>query len=279
MIVRRCLPSLICIAGMSAMVRAQSPPPSPQFDVVSIKPNTSREHAVQIGAPSPGRFRAENVWLRFLIQVAWNVKDYQVSGGPGWAASDRFDIDATTAGTATFEQMRAMLQALLENRFRLALHRESKELPVYELIVPRAPIKLPLPKEGSCVAQSPNSPPPPPGGHSPTVCGSISFSPRSLNGTAISMQQFITALANILQRPVIDKTGFTSAFNADLHWIADQTTPGLMAPDLPQPEVPAADAGPTIFTVLQEQLGLKLQPAKGPVEVLVVDRAEKPSAN
>jgi uncharacterized protein (TIGR03435 family) len=248
---------------------------------VSVKPNSAGGRAVQIGSPSPGRFHAENVWLRFLVQVAWNVKDYQVSGGPGWAASDRYDIEATTDAKANFEQMRLMLQMLLKDRFQLVLHHESKELPVYELVMARLPTKLSAPKDGSCVAQRPNLPPPPPpqGQPPPNYCGSLSFSPRSLRGTAISLQQFTTALSNILQRPVIDRTGFTGTFDVDLEWIADQTTPGLMAPDMPPPESSGDDAGPTIFTVLQEQLGLKLQPAKGPVEVLVIDRVERPSTN
>jgi hypothetical protein len=130
--------SVIGVAGLAAIVPAQSPTPRPQFDVVSVKPNTGGERGVQIGAPSPGRFHAENVWLRFLVQVAWNVKDYQVSGGPGWAASDRYDIEATTVTKASFEQMRLMLQTLLEDRFQLVLHRDSKEAPVYELVLARA---------------------------------------------------------------------------------------------------------------------------------------------
>lgn len=215
--------------------------------------------------------------------MAWNVKDYQVSGGPGWAASDRYDIEATTDAKATFEQMRLMLQMLLQDRFQLVLHRVSKELPVYELVVARAPTKLTAAlKDGSCVVQGSNlppPPPPPPGQPPPNFCGSISSSPRSLRGTAISLQQFTAALSDILQRPVIDKTGFTGAFDVDLKWIGDQTTPGFMAPGMPPPESSADDAGPTIFNVLQEQLGLKLQPAKGPVGVLVIDRVERPSAN
>jgi uncharacterized protein (TIGR03435 family) len=251
-----------------------------QFDVVSVKPNTSGDRAVRIGSPSPGRFHAENVWLRFLVQTAWNVKDFQVSGGPAWAASDRFNIDATTDAKVPFDQMRLMLQKLLEDRFQLTLHRESKEFPVYELVVAKGGSNLPLSKEGSCVPRDAAPQPPAPGQPPPNYCGIASWSPRSLSGNGISTQQLTATLANIFERPVIDKTGLTAAFDANLEWTADRTTPGLMAPDLPLPAEPsAADSGPTIFTVLQEQLGLKLQAAKGPVEVLLIDRAEKPSAN
>jgi uncharacterized protein (TIGR03435 family) len=262
---------------------SQTPPPSrPQFEAASVKPNTGSGRGVSIGSPSPGRFRAENVWLRFLIQTAWNVKDFQVSGGPSWAASERYDIDATTDGKVPFAQMRLMLQTLLEERFQLVLHQESKDLPVYELAIAKSGMKLQAPKEGGCVTRAPDAPPQPPvpGQPPPNYCGATSWSPRSLDGSAISMQTLTTLLANILQHPVIDKTGFAGTFDVHLAWTADQSTPGLMAPDLPQPALPSGDApGPTIFTVIAEQLGLKLLPGKAPTEVLVIDRAEKPTGN
>src|SRR5580704_11051840 len=151
----------ILLAGVAAF--GQTPPLArPQFEVASVKPNTGAGRGVQIGSPSPGRFRAENVWLRFLVQTAWNVKDFQVSGGPGWAASDRYDIDATTDGKTPFEQMRLMLQTLLQERFHLVLHSELKDLPVYELAAAKGGIKVQPPKEGECVTRTPNTPPQPP---------------------------------------------------------------------------------------------------------------------
>jgi uncharacterized protein (TIGR03435 family) len=275
--------NLIIFAATSAAF-GQQPMTRPKFEVASVKLNAGNGRGVQIGAPSPGRFHAENVWLRFLIQNAWSVKDFQVTGGPAWAASDRFDIDATTDGKAPYDRMRLMLQSLLEERFQLVLHRESRELPVYELSISpkKGGIKVAVSKEGSCVARNPDAPPqaPVPGEPPPKYCGGASWSPRSLNGSAISMQQLTTLLANILQRPVIDKTGFTGSFDVNLDWTPDQTTPGLVAPDVPRPPVPSADdPGPTIFAVIEEQLGLKLQAAKAPVEILVIDRAEKPTAN
>jgi uncharacterized protein (TIGR03435 family) len=274
----------ILLTSSAAICKAQSPAPRPQFDVVSVKPNTGTGRGVQIGSPSPGRFRAENVWLRFLIQNAWNVKDYQIVGGPAWAASDRFNIDATADSKTTREQMRSMIQTMLEDRFQLALHHESKELPVYDLVAaPKGGIRIQVSKEGSCVPRAPDSQPPAPpaAGQSPPVfCGSTQWSPQNVSGNSISMQQFTTLLANILQHPVIDKTGFTGTFDVHLNWTPDQRTPGMMAPDVPPPVLPSADdQGPTLFTVLEEQLGLKLQPGKGPVDILVIDHAEKPSAN
>ena len=271
----------ILVAAGTAMSEAQSPVSPPQrFDVASVKPNSGVERGVQIDFPSPGRFYAQNVWLRFLIQNAWNVKDYQVVSGPGWAASERYNIDAKTNPSTSREQIRLMIQALLQDRFQLVLHRESRSLPVYHLgMASKDGSKLLPSKKGSCIERN-SEPAPAPGSPIPNYCGISQWSPRSLIGTAITMQQFISTLENILQRPVIDETGFTATFDVNLSWIPDQVTPGLLAPGVsPSPLPSPNDAGPTIFTALAEHLGLRLQAAKGPVDVLVIDHAERPSAN
>jgi uncharacterized protein (TIGR03435 family) len=257
------------------------PVPRAEFDVASIRPNTSGARPVRIGAPSPGRFNAENVWLRFLIQLAWNVKDFQVLGGPGWVTSDRYDINATTDGNATFEQMKPMIQALLNDRFHLALHSETREQPVYELVAAKDGIKLQTSKEGSCVTRSSVFGLPAPGQMPPNFCGNMMTSPRSISGDGISVEQIATALSNALQRTVVDKTGLTGTFDVHVEWTPDQSTPGLMAPGLaPVANEPSADAiSGSIFTVIREQLGLRFQSAKGPVKVLVIDHVERPSEN
>lgn len=265
-----------------AIGQAQSPP-DPQFEVASIKLNTSGARAVGIGASSARVFRTENVWLRFLIEMAWNVKDYQLSGGPDWATSNRYDIDARTETNASFEQMRPMLQALLKDRFQLALHHESKDLPVYALVAAKGGIKLKVSAKENCMTRDPNAPPsaPTPGQTYLSSCGGPAASPRSLNGTAISMEQLTTALSNTMQRTVIDQTGFIGPFDVHLEWTEDQSTPGFYAPGLaPPPSALSANgSGPTVFTVPQEQLGLKLESTKGPVMIQVVDHAVRPSAN
>ena len=174
-----------------------------------------------------------------------------------------------------------MLQALLEDRFQLMLHRESKDLPVYELMAAKSGIKLQASKEGSCVTRGPNQPPPAPGQNGPRFCGAMMMSPRSVDGTAISMSDLTTVLSQTLQRTVIDKTGLTGTFDIHAEWTADQSTPGFMAPGLAPPgPAPSADSvGRSMFTVLQEDLGLKLESAKAPVEILVIDRLERPSEN
>jgi uncharacterized protein (TIGR03435 family) len=270
----------VLVAASAAMSQSQTPVPRPQFEVASVKPHTGVERAVMLGFPSPGRFQAQNVWLRFLIQNAWNVKDYQVVSGPGWAPSDRYDIDAKTDPSTSREQMRLMVQALLQDRFQLVLHHESRSLPVYHLAASKDGSKLSPSKEGSCIERD-SVPAAKPGLPTSNFCGGVQWSQQSLSGTAITMQQFTTMLENILQRPVIDETGFTAKFDVHLTWIPDQVTPGLLAPGVSPPPLPSPNdsGGPTIFNVLAEHLGLKLRAEKGPVDILVIDRAEKPSAN
>jgi uncharacterized protein (TIGR03435 family) len=269
----------ILVAAGTAFSQSQSSAPPPQFDVVSVKPNSGVERAVQINFPSPGWFHAQNVWLRFLIQNAWNVKGYQIVSGPSWAASDRYNIDAKTDPKTSREQTRLMIQALLEDRFQLVLHHESRSLPVYHLVAAsKNGIKLQPSKKGSCIERN-SDPVPTPASPTPNYCGGSQWSPQSLIGNAITIQQFTTILENILQRPVIDETGFTATFDVRLSWIPDQVTPGLVAPGVLPPPLPSPNgAGPTIFTALGD-LGLRLQAAKGPVDILVIDHAERPSGN
>src|SRR5215472_16303958 len=163
----------ILVAAGTAMSQAQSPVSlPPRFDVASVKPNSGVERSVQIDFPSPGRFYAQNVWLRFLIQTAWNVKNYQVVSGPGWAASDRYDVDAKADPSTSREQIRLMIQALLQDRFQLALHHESRSLPIYHLVTAsKDGSKLQPSKSGSCIERN-SEPAPAPGSRSPTYCGS-----------------------------------------------------------------------------------------------------------
>lgn len=283
---RKVIPTAL-VLSMVAFTQTE-PAPRPSFEVASIKPNTGVDRRVSLGAPSPGTFEAENVWLRFLVQMAWDVKDFQVSGGPAWAASDRFDINAKTSSNANFEKMRPMLQTLLEDRFRLVIHTEAKELPVYALTAAKGGIKASL--SGACIVREPGMPPlaVKQGEKPPTICGSMMTSPRSINATAITMEQLAAALSNTMQRTVVDNTGFAGKSDVHLEWTADQSTPGFWAPGLgphepatPDPEA-SGNSGllrPTIFTALQEQLGLRLEATKAPVKIIIIDHAEKPSAN
>jgi uncharacterized protein (TIGR03435 family) len=258
-------PWLIAAATVAAALsQAQS------FEVASIKPHPSSDDLVHIQPLPGGRLIVENFSLRFLMRFAYGVEDYQISGGPDWVGSDRYDIQAKAEGSASGKQMTGpMLRALLEDRFKLKLHREPRQLPVYNLIVAKGGAKLPRAQEGGCVPHSMDSPPVP-AGPLPKFCGFLGVEVDGLNRKlkmdGSSMTELAQSLSRAeLRRTVVDKTGLTGAFDVQLKWVLD-------APD-------AGDPGLSIYTAIQEQLGLKLESAKGPVDVLVIDHVEKPSAN
>jgi uncharacterized protein (TIGR03435 family) len=178
-----------------------------------------------------------------------------------------------------------MLQSLLTDRFKLMVHRETRDLPVYVLQPGKNGLKLPAPTEGGCVTPDPppGPPTPPAPGQPPRQrCGtaviSIGTQGTRILGGQISIAEFARVLSVAVARPVIDKTGFVGTFDADLAFFPDQATSGLPNPGpglLPPPDPTAV----TIFTAIQEQLGLKLESDKGPVEVIVIDSVQRPSEN
>jgi uncharacterized protein (TIGR03435 family) len=273
-----------------AVMAAAQPAQKPAFEVASIKRNTTSAPGVRQLVPQPsGRLVGVNTPVRMLIYNAYQLRPYQVVGGPGWIDSDGYDIDvrATTAQkNVTPQQTFAMIQSLLEDRFMLQFHRETRELPVYSLQVSKTGPKLQSPKEGSCINSDPNTPgapiPTPAPGQPPLPrCGAAGFSitPQGarLFGGKISVRELVYFLSIAVARPVIDKTGLSDTFDVNLSFLPDQATAGL-----PLPPGVAAAPDPnavTIFTALQEQLGLRLDPDKGPVEVLVIDSLQRPSEN
>ncbi len=265
----------------------QTPAPRPEFEVASIKPNTSGNGMIMIRPPVGGRFTATNARLKTLVVIAYKVQDYDISGGPSWANTDGYDVTAkATDSSAGMDQIRPMLQTLLEDRFRLKVHREPKQVPVYELLPGKNGPKLPEAKEGGCVAFQPDKPPPPPapGQFPSTPCGGFFMGPNHLEGGKIGMEQLTSALSNILGRPVIDKTGFKGTFDVKLDFSPEGTRMGGRGglgrlPGAPADAGNADDAPPSIFTAIQDQFGLKLESQKAPGEILVIDHAEKASEN
>lgn len=278
----------LILPGLAALpqISAQSNPARPEFEVASIKPNTSGERRAMIRPGGGGRLNVENFSLKMLLTFAYNVRDFQISGGSGWMNTDRYDIVAKAGGNIPPNQMRPMLQTLMEDRFQLKVHRETKELPIYALVTGKNEPKLEALKNAPCITMDPTAPPKPPapGEEPPKYCGTFMIGPRSINATQITLEQLADGLSNIMGRKVVDKTGLTGAFDVHLEWRPDESTAGLAGlvgpPPLGEQGNAAADSsGASIFTVLQEQLGLKLESQKGPVEILVVDHAEKPSEN
>jgi|HubBroStandDraft_1064217.scaffolds.fasta_scaffold57886_2 bla regulator protein BlaR1 len=276
------------------VVASSAPGAAPKFDVASVKPVRGASNlppdSVELNFLMPtarnarhGQFSVSNLPLRLLIQLAYNVRDFQVLGGPSWARSDRYRVDAKAAGNATYQQMLPMLQSLLADRFKLTLHRETRELPVYELTVAKGGFKIEAAKAGSCVTFDPNSPRPPLNPNRPPqpidICGGVRRSILSvaparrdrIEAVGISMPKLIEMLSGEVGATVVDKTGFTEEFDFRLEFASEQTV-GVGPED-------ASPGDPSIFNALQEQLGLRLKPAKGPVEVLVIDHVERPSEN
>jgi uncharacterized protein (TIGR03435 family) len=228
-----------------------------------------------------GRFIATNIPLQFLIENAYRIKDFQLSGAPPWLKSERYDIEAKAEGNLTFDAMLPMLQTLLEDRLQLKFHRETKELPIYALTIAKAG-KL-HEAEGECGPRPATPPPLPEPGKLPTPpCGGFFIVPGRLSGQKVAIGQLIDALSRFTNRVVLDKTGLSGKYDINLEYTPDQgqlqPPPGPPPPGMPP--LPAIDPnGPSLFTVLQEQLGLKLESQKGPVEIMVIDHVERPSEN
>jgi uncharacterized protein (TIGR03435 family) len=307
----------IWCAGLMALIggaaSAQSGEGSPAFDVASVKPAapiTGGRIMVRMsggpGSQDPGQLTYTNVTLKNVLMNAFNVKGYQI------LESERYDIIAKIPKGATKEQFQLMLQSLLAERFKLKLHRESKDLPIYALVVGKSGVKMKeSPKEDATADGAAPAPPPssnagfgqvkigkdgmpqlPPGGRGGMM--------MMMNGSRMKMQasrqqagQIAEMLGNQLGRPVVDQTGLTANYDYTLDYAPDESTrmPG-MAGMAPPPadgggggvggasSGPSDASGPSLMTALQEQLGLKLESKKGPIELLVIDTLDKvPSEN
>ncbi len=266
--VRRII-ALLFLAAAATLSQATT---RPEFEVASIRPNPGNG-GTSMGA-GEGSASEHNVTLKSLMVVAYRIQDFQISGGPGWTDSDRFDVEAKAADrNATPDQVRLMLQSLLEDRFKLKLHRETRESSIYALVLDKGGLKMKL--SADQISEEVNGPSPP--GAGPNR-GAIRFGKGSLIGNAVTMALFTKMLSGSLDRTIVDKTGLAGRFDLRLQWTPDVgETPFSPGGDL----LPAAadSSGVSIFAAIQEQLGLKLESQKGPVEMFVIDSVEKPSAN
>ncbi|HWF11487.1 MAG TPA: TIGR03435 family protein, partial [Bryobacteraceae bacterium] len=265
------LTALILSGVAPSCLRAQQ-----TFEVASLKLNNSGTTSMKFPVPFGGRFNGTNLTLRTLISFAWGVQGFQILNAPSWLNSDRYDIMAKAAETnLTLDQYHQMVQALLVDRFRLAVHRETKEVPIYTIAPAKNGGKLEESRPGSCVESG--APSPPPGEPAPVVCGTFFTGPASLDVRRMRMSQIASTLSIVLARPVVDKTGFTGTYDFHIEFSPDGAglTPGVRPSLEAAPDNAQDDTLPSIFTVLQKQLGLKLESAKGPSEVLVIDHAER----
>jgi bla regulator protein blaR1 len=257
------------------------------YEVASIKPEKSGTMMFRV-FNTPDGFTATTTLLA-LIRVAYGIEDNQISGAPGWVNSDRYNVEAkmdqATAdtirklGEAQIEPVRQhMLQELLAERFKLAIHRETKELPIYSLVVAKGGPKLQEAKPGDTYPngiKGPDGRPMRPGSHM------MRMGRGELTAQSIVMAQMAHLLTQQTGRTVVDNTGLKGNYDFTLHWTPDQSSPMFNGPGGgPGPDSStSSESGPSIFTAVQEQLGLKLESQKGPVEILVIDHVEKPSEN
>ena len=309
------------IVSASCAAFGQGAAESPTFEVASVKlaePQPEGMMRVRMsggpGTPDPGQLTYTNVSLKNVMINAYDVNDYQING-PNWLDRERFDIVAKIPQGTTKEQFRLMLQSLLAERFKLALHHETKELPMYALVLGKGGSKLKeAVEEDATTPQTAVPPPPPPPGRDEaapvrlkmdadgmpqlpsgmgrngvimmTIYGSGGLRTRMVcKGQPVSA--LLATLSNLLGHPVVDATGLKGKYDITLDYAPDGLHgPTTMMPPPPPPHdggdgggPPMASApdlgGPSIFTALQEQLGLKLEQRKGPVDLLVIDRLEK----
>lgn len=234
-----------------------------EFDVASVKPsNPNSTSGTVINATSGGRLQVRNATVKDLIETAYDVQSFQIRGEPRWADSAKYDVDATPGtsrqGAATpkgWDSVRAEVQALLKDRFRLQIHREVATAPVYSLSIAKGGIR----PAALSVTQNRQR--------------GITASQGTMLGDAASMAQFAYKLSRLLQRPVTNNTGLEGNYDFKLEWTPDRS------PSAPDGQLLDTSAGGSIFSALQEQLGLRLEATKGPVDVIVIDQVDRPSEN
>lgn len=260
--------SLVALGAADWLRAAQAPDVAtdgPRFEVASVKPHRTADDVMfALQFHDGGRFTATGT-VRMLIRTAYGVQESQLASGPGWMDSDRFDIVAKAEGAATPEVMRLMLRQLLADRFAVRMHTESRDMPIYTLGVTRADPTL-GPRIRRATASCERTP-----------CD-IRFAPGTLTASALTMTDLATNLSMWVDRIVTNGTGLDGTFDLRLTWTPDrlpQAPTPLGTADLP---VDAVDPnGPSLFTALREQLGLRLDAEHGPAEVWVVDRVERPT--
>jgi uncharacterized protein (TIGR03435 family) len=224
------------------------------FDAASIKINRSGETARSFEIQPGGAVSATNVTVRHLMWQAYGVQDFQIVGGPDWAATDRFDITARVGSKPSMAQLRLMMRRLLADRFNLAVRVTTREVPILAMVMAR-PDGRPGPQllaaDPKCAADSGPGP----------GCGS-NVGNGTLRSAGIPMTRLAGELTGWVERPVVDRTGLTGRYAVQLEW---------------SPDPQAGDARPSLFTALQEQLGIRLREDRGPIEVIVIERLDRPT--
>ena len=243
----------------------QQPAPKPLvFEVAMIKPTDPEVRGGAIKPmPSGQGYVAAGIPLKLMIRLMYTITDSQVVGGPDWINTDRWDVQARTDGSYNVDQLHQMFQALMADRFELRFHREKRELPAYELVLDK-----PGDKGSKMTANDSEN-------HFDIPI--LPAGPFKVQGTRVPMAYLACWLSQQLNRPVVDKTGLDKFYDFTLQWAPDQQPDGARPPGAEAP-APLPD-GPTMFTALREQLGLRLESRRSSVEVFVIDHAARPAEN
>lgn len=243
---------------------AQQPRPSfDTFDVATVRHTDDAQQGRFLKMQTRQRFTARGYPLKLLIAAAYDLNPKTILGGPAWIESDRFDIDAVTPGEVqpTHDEQMTMLRSLLTERFQLTFHREQKEFAVYALDITKGGPKLKA-----------TATPEQPGILGPAVVYPQRISLPARNATTHELTSLLQRA--IVDRPVVDRTGLIGHYDFDLDWAPDETQFGG---DIPS--APGTAPAPPLFTALQQQLGLRLEPTRLAISTLLIDSAQKPSAN
>jgi len=279
----RTLLSTLLVAGAIAIV-VPAQQRDAAFEVASVKANTSGDGNGNLRMLPGGRVNAVNMPVRPIITFAFQLAQYQLIGGPGWLTTDRYDLVARMEGNVdpafvpganTPNPTQLALRNLLEERFKLKIHRETREMDIYSLVMarpggaPGAGLKPTTQDCAAAAAAARRGGPPPTGTPGEPFCG-IQGGPGRLKFGGLPAASFAQAFSGPAGRLVVDRTGLTGSWDFELVYAIE----GLGGPG--EPDAAPTDA-PSIFTAIQEQLGLKLEPTKGPVDVVVIDSVEKPT--
>jgi uncharacterized protein (TIGR03435 family) len=260
---------------------------SPKFEVASIKPSDGSNGLFRVGLDPSGRFMANNITVKFLLEQAYGMKDSQISGAPSWVDSEHYDIEAKPEDAFVqeklsrderFRQTSLMMRSLLADRFKLIVRHETKEQPIYAMVVAKNGLKL---HEAAPAPEPDPSTRPSPGG--PVGRGGIQMRRGELIANAVGLDRLEDILSRIVGRVVLNQTGLTGVYDFDLKWTPEEGEGPIMRgpagpPPADAPPPPEAN-GPNIFSAVQDQLGLKLESQKSPVDTIVIEHIEKPSEN
>lgn len=236
----------------------------PRYEVASIKPSNDNDPRYSFDIEPGGSLSAAGITIKRLLMTAYNVQGFRIVGGPAWVGSRRWQVQAKPDRAASPQQIRPMLRALLQERFQLRAHSETRKLPVYELVNDRGGAKIPAAKDT---------------GSKPTV----RVAPGAIELTNATSATLAGQLSYAVARPVIDQTNLAGRFDFALTWTPEPGEDGGPAtsglPPGSNQQTPSIGDAPSIFTAIREQLGLRLKSGRAPIEVIVIDDVRLPSRN